>query len=512
MSIFVQEDEETIKVTFTYYGANPQKLSDTITQDGIKASTEDILQQNQNYQQQQQQQMASKEDHIDLPDESVPEAIPAWIAPDVAPVLPEGGRPSPTKHVGFIDCDAFPTQVTQPQHVGDQEDYILPPTPINPPNSPSQLTLRDKNAGTLLRDDFDATTPSQDLWVRPHTTPATNEMPLILQARYLRLGGTAKGNGISVVGHAVNEGMTSTGYPKTPSNYVSGVKGGPRSARKAFRGKRRHQPPNLPKVSTLDVPPGKCVNPVNTALQMRLIEKNRLHESDKPKQRMFTPSPRLEFINVINPLAPALASSSSKQSSPSPQTPRPFDTDKLRINYSLEEVRPELVRSPTSSRRSKELRLTECGGGTAGKDYLLQKYICEANARPISPSDIYRPGFPEGVRKSAPLASGGHKQSTQPTETTVDLVIGNGKNTTSGDYTSTSPPISPSSAVQYQFFKQRTPGNFRHRCLKACDEFVVRKEQITSSRLYSTVTSITVNRVPTGGFGQWKFIDVGQNV
>ncbi|XP_072043230.1 uncharacterized protein [Amphiura filiformis] len=485
-----KEDEETIKVTFTYYGSNPDKLSDVINQDGLKVTTDEILQQNPR-----QRPASSYDPSTDR--KPVPKVIPsAWTSTD--DLLPEHRPASSIKHVGFVDCDAFPTRH---QH-GD--DLIRPRTPINPPNSPSQL--REGDAITRTRDDFDRTSCQQDLWIRPHTTPASNEMPLILQARYDRLGGTAPGRkgGISVVGHGLSEGMAYTGYPQTPSNYVLGVKGGPRSARKAFRGKRRHP---LPKVAAFGPPPAaplKCASPVNTSLQMRLIEKNRLHDTDKPKQRLFTPSPRLEFINVVNPLAPACASTPSKQSSPSPQTTRPFDTDKLRINYSLEEVRPELVRSPIlTPRRSKESRPPppECGGGTAGKDYLLQKYIGEANTRtPCVKDDIYRPGYPDGIRKSTHFS--GNKQSTQQTET-VDLVIGNGKT----EQTATSPPPSPSAAVQYQFFKQRTPGNFRHRCQKACDEFVIRKEQITSSRLYNTVTSITVNRVPTGGVGQWKFID-----
>ncbi len=488
-----QDDEETIKVTFTYYGSNPDRLSDTINQDGLKVSTEEILQQNQ-------RRPATSNGN---PSERRPgqNVIPsAWM-----PSEDDDHRPSSSsKHVGFVDCDAFPRR----HHHGD--DFEHPPTPINPPNSPSQLREGD-TTGIRTRDDFDSAGSGQqkDVWVRPHTTPASNEMPLILQAHYDRLGGSvAVGNKISVVGHGLNEGMTSSGYPKTPSSYILGVKGGPRSARKAFRGKRRHPPPQLPKVSAFGpVPAPNSASPVlNNALQMRLIEKNRLHDSDKPKQRLFTPSPRLEFINVVNPLAPTCASSPTKEPSPSPQTPRPFDTDKLRINSSLEEIRPELVRSPITSRKSKEARPPECGGGTAGKDYLLQKYIGEAHARAQCLKDdiSYRPGYPDGIRKSGHFGNGS-KQSTQSTET-VDLSIGNSK---PGEQSSTSPPSSPSAAVQYQFFKQRTPGNFRHRCLKACDEFVIRKEQITSSRLYSTVTSITVNRVPTGGFGQWKFIDCG---
>ena len=436
------------------------------------------------------------------------------LPPDDGPLIESGASTPVSRHVGFVDCDAFPVQH---QH---REDFEQPPTPVNPPNSPTPADERSASNPTHPGEDLDGYDSPRDIWVRPFTTPARNEIPLVRRTRYTRLGEGGNDGELAVDGHGLNDGISCNGYPKTPSNHVSGVKGGPLSKRKVFRGKRRNHGHQLPKVPTFGLPTvaQTCTSP-NTALQMRLIEKNRFHDIDSPKQHdtLASSSPRLEFINVINPLSPVGQISPPKDttSPTSPQNTRQFDTDRLRLNYSLEEVRPELVRHPLNAKRSQNARggpggSMECGGGTGGKDFLLQKYI--GDTRSQSPSSLYRPGYPDGVRKSGPLLSkSGHgkaqsTQSTQSTET-VDLMIGTVNTCTSKDSLE---EMSPQKAIQYQFFKQRTPGNFRGRCKKGCDEFVIRKEQITSSRLYTTVTSITVNRVPTGGFGQWKFVDCSQ--
>jgi hypothetical protein len=44
-------------------------------------------------------------------------------------------------------------------------------------------------------------------------------------------------------------------------------------------------------------------------------------------------------------------------------------------------------------------------------------------------------------------------------------------------------------------FFQRLPTNLKERCLKAVDDFVVRKEQITSSQGYKTETTVTFNKI-----------------
>ncbi|XP_071964826.1 uncharacterized protein [Antedon mediterranea] len=187
-----------------------------------------------------------------------------------------------------------------------------------------------------------------------------------------------------------------------------------------------------------------------------LTNKSKPYRKLKPEIRKFGKhSPKLEFINVINPMNTVASVTPTGESRCG--TPQLFDTGKLRINYSLEHIRPDIVRKPMS----------------------VKKEDNHAEVLKLTTNILHDMGNDKRYQTCNDFAASGDKWTCDHSD----------------DWSNVDKHSVPSVPLD-DLFKARLPSGFAASCLNAIDEFVVRKEQVTTSRLYVTVTMITFNRIP----------------
>lgn len=339
--------------------------------------------------------------------------------------------------------------------------------PENPPNSP----LPPKNHVTLKYTHSETHRP-YDLRVERENSQTAREyshVPLVLRTRHNGLASRPT-EGISVVGQKLNKSYPPLSTMTTGNGQIVFL---------------RHRPSLMHHISTPHVGRNRfarafhlpSLNASNKrqahkipdnrrhSLQLRLLESNHLHDVDICK-RAFIPR-RVEFINVVNPLL-------SEDANDKDSIHTTFDTGKLRINSSLEKIRPDFVRPPI---RKVSPHLPSAADEpvtvNAGKNYVMQKYLQESSKRIEEEQSLQSPDRSE---------YSSFQQSLRFTSDTTH-----------------------STRSTYAFYKQRVPSDFIENCLEASGCFVVRKEHVTSPRLYKTVTSLTISKIPEGGFHRWKY-------
>lgn len=373
-----------------------------------------------------------------------------------------------------MTCSTFPDWTKQSSE-GDEGDDDQNKTgdllvPENPPNSPTpqrkHVTLKYTHSETNRR--YDQQVKMDDV----KTAREYSHLPLVMRTRHNGLASRPV-EGITVVGQKLDQSYPVL-LPSQPANgqiiflrnhstIVSRLSI-PRLGRHRYN--RSMQLPSINGACDVNTIHKNPYDRRRQSLQMKLLESNHLHDVDICKTA-FIPR-KVQFINVVNPLQSPVDDNKA-------EVQPTFDTDKLRINSSLEKMRPEFVRPPIRKVSPHLPERVENRPAGSGKSYVMQKYLEENSS---------------------------HLEDCQSLKSSVRSEDYSSSLQQSLRFSSDTTEIPPST---FEYYKQRLPSDFMEKCLEATGCFVVKKEHVTLSRLYKTVTSLTISKIPDGGYQRWKY-------
>ncbi|XP_033114993.1 uncharacterized protein LOC117115348 [Anneissia japonica] len=400
--------DESIKITFTYYGRNKASLRKILEQDGIRNP-----------------QVHFSDEHQ--------RGVHGKRVPNLT-------RDSTRRRFPCsMNCDLL---ANRDYYRPDSSSVVIPE---NPPNSPLSEYPRPSTMEMLRQKKIERVRELASCKQKKRTF---SDLPVITQARIKRSCDAEITSNFEVVGTKV-ERDTTDDIISWLENEISIQEPIMKSALQ------------LPKIEEKQPKTSTCST-----------NKFKHHSSRKLKSQVHIyrkHSPRLEFINVINRINGTTPTPPARESPPA--TPEIFDTDKLRINYSLEHIRPEIVRKPTNVKQNTRENDMEV---SLKLPVLHQNDLKEHGSYMLTKQD-------RQYQRDEDVAASGDKWTCDHTDDLLD-----------SDEQSRKMPSVPLD----ELFKARIPQGFAESCLNSVDDFVVRKEQITTSRLYVTLTTITFNRIP----------------
>ncbi|XP_072168123.1 uncharacterized protein [Diadema setosum] len=492
-----KDGAETVKITFTYYAASLQELSDVIYRHhGSNVGINTLAEKNESY--------------LKLTGES----------PDTP-----------------LDFGWTPDQRQTALGDSSRMTRATPATPVNPPNSPTPSLVPTQ---TMLKRRKELSLQGSPRNVAPKYPSSYYSLPLVLRNRFTLGIKSYDDDEMTVEGKCLQRRRASTQcmpcsavYFTRDSSKSSGYKSSLQVVRASLG--TRSQPLCLPSItptarkdelmSALDKR-GDSPSPLRSCLaspnngnanpnhrnhatkekdkRSQDAEKTDLQRGDSKRQLTF--SPNLEYINVVQRVAPCLSQPRSTAGNAK------FDTKKLFINWSLEKVR-QVRRRKKKKRKQKEptpkeiMRKLDMQG--TDKDYVLGKFLAD---QPTCSSTTTTTGS-SASQSVCPL----HGTKSAQCEQCLQLVTratsplpfvtkhSEVRRLRFADVVEDTPSPSQEATPKFPAGFADTVSSFRHQCQMSTREFIIRKEQITTFGGYKTITSITINKIPAGGFMKWQY-------
>ncbi|XP_041473708.1 uncharacterized protein LOC121422617 [Lytechinus variegatus] len=472
-----KNDGAPMKITFTYYAPSLQALSEIIYHhQGSKVSLETLAQQNESPEK---QPPASPNGSLDF----------AWSA--------------------------------EPK---ESNASIIHATPINPPNSPTpsrsptEMMLKKRKDESLLGGLRNPIVKYPSSYY---------SLPLVLRNRFT-LGLKQKGDdGMAIEGkhlqcHQEDNGQyspCSQVYFTRESNRTQGYKSSLQAVRASYcpQSQSVRLPSLTPSPTRKDAEKStpetrrKSSSPLHSCLATpnhRTKDKERNSpDQESPtsmrpdSKRTLTFSPNLEYINVVRRVTPEPISPTK------PQGNATFDTSKLYINWSLDKMRRERrigkyrrKTGPSQKALFKKLQKQE-----TDKDYVLGKFLADHPLKVTRADGEGNDNCPlhveqEDIQCEKCLRHG----SQEPRPLTI---ITNHSNIRKLRFSSvgSEKQAGVSSAIPRPSGYADTVEEFRNGCYRSTKQFIIRKEQVTTSEPFVTVTSLTINKIPREGFETWQY-------
>lgn len=486
-------EQETIKITFTYYAPSLKALDDVIYRhQGSRVSIDALAQQNDNSPSKLDINPGSPDITLDF----------AWSPDD------QGGHRTP---------GSMP-------HA----------TPVNPPNSPTPSASPTQTLLKKRKDQLQIGSRRGDVVKYPSSYYS---LPLVLRNRFT-LGLKPKGDDrMAIEGKSLqcrkdkncqytpfSEVYFTQDYARKTFGYKSSLQ-----AVRSSLGNRSNTvilplitptPARQDEVYTAFGKSGDNSSPLQGCLaspsKLRKEKERHRSEQDSPSpsprprpesKRQLTFSPNLEYINMVQRVTPG------------PFTPKlpannAFDTKKLFINWSLEKIRQARGRrrgkkrykaKPTPKDVLKTLAMQD-----TDKDYLLGKFLADQpEGSSLTVADKHDEQCPlheikdicceQCLRQITRPASPSPIVTKHTDVRKLRFASAAGGSKVPGWAAAGTSPVFPVG------FADSMP-DFRHGCYMSTLDFIIRKEQVTTSKAFVTVTSLTINKIPDGGFMKWQYL------
>lgn len=416
---------------------------------------------------------------------------------------------------------------TEPKESNVTMNHVTHATPINPPNSPTPSRQPTETMLKKRKDESLLVGRRNDIIKYPSSYYS---LPLVLRNRFT-LGMKPKGDyGMAVEGKPLQCRRQDNGqfspcsevYFTRETNKMSGYKSSLQAVRASYCS--RSQTVRLPSLT----PTTTRKDAANSALEKRGDSSSPLHsclvtpnhllknkerispDQERPtstrpdSKRSLTFSPNLEYIDVVHRVTAGPISSK-------PQGKIIFDTNKLSINWSLDKMRRERRRgkyrrrsAPSPKALFKKLQMQD-----TDKDYVLGKFFADHPLKVLKAGDQVGDNCLLHTEQEFIQCKPCLEHNSQNPSPHGNTIITNQRDSDVRKLRFSSVQsekrTGPPSAIPRPSGYADMVTEFRDGCYRSTKQFIIRKEQVTTSKPLLTVTSLTINKIPQGGFETWQY-------